>query len=717
MKSRSGIVACILVLCCSVALRAQVVRGRVVDSLTGAGVLGTHVVLVDDAGRSRFGVLADEHGNFVMNLQATGRYTLRAEMIGRRTVTSAPFDLTREARIDLTLQLPPEPIRLDALDVRALHRCQVRPAAGLATETVWEEARKALAVEATVRTEHLYRFNVTRYERTLDAEGRQVVKESASFKSRFSGDPFVSLPADQLATHGYVAEDADAFVLYGPNGDVLLSESFLDTHCLRLRRDAGRHPGQIGLEFAPAPGRRLPDVQGVLWLDQRSAELRTLEFGYTRLPRELPAGRYGGDVEFQRLPDGAFIVRSWQIWSPIVGRTNSMFSNQPLSREVLTGQFAEGGEVLSIIDRAGRTVQAAARATLIGEVRDSATGEPVAGAAVYLANTNYATVTDSVGQYRISDLPEGRYAVTFRQPLPAVHNWEPMPQPVELRRGHVTALSLVVPLAVPYLLTKAEMAWRDSAAALPALPPDDAVLAAWLASKGFTERLRQERDRASMTSFQIRSSGARTITDLLRLVKGVAVHDFSSGGQELRLAGGGDRGQNCALEVFLNGAPVRFGLDNRSFALDSLLAVTSLNGLELYDALESPVATATGCGALLLWSWRDRERVEAPFVGVVSGRVLDESRAPVAGVRVSIGSASTVLTDAAGNFLVPALVPGVYDLHTELVGRTGPVQPLTVRALGVTRIDVPWQRVPHATVVRHRAASRRTSLRRPHPLR
>ena len=57
-------------------------------------------------------------------------------------------------------------------------------------------------------------------------------------------------------------------------------------------------------------------MKGVLWLDERTSELRAVEYGYTRIPDGVDNERIGGTVEFLKLPSGAWIVHQWQIRMP-----------------------------------------------------------------------------------------------------------------------------------------------------------------------------------------------------------------------------------------------------------------------------------------------------------------------------------------------------------------------------------------------------------------
>jgi Carboxypeptidase regulatory-like domain len=444
---------------------AQAVRGRVLDEGTSSPVIGAHVILMDSAGTPSFSTLTNDLGVFVLQVPAAGRYRVRVEMIGRRTVDSGMFGADGPDVANITVTLPREPVRLAGLDVRASQKCQVRPSSGLPTQTVWDEARKALSVEAAVREQRLYRFDISRFTRELEESGRRVVNEQAKYVSRFSGDPFVSRPAEQLVAEGYSEPDGEDFIFYGPNGTVLLSDPFLDTHCFYLRRDRD-HRGEIGLAFEPVRERKLTDVEGVLWLNEQTAELRSLEFTYTNTPPQLPPAKRGGEATFQRLPNGAFIVREWSIRSPIFQRTESSFGGQRVGGEHIVGYYVDGGEVINIIDRTGRIVDASPRAVLAGIVYDSTTAAPLDSANVTLVGTNYAGRTDAQGRFRIVNLPPGVYSVGFSHARTNSWRWTPPPVEVELKRGAITEVELGIPKAGPPLVLITDASRRDSLAAI-----------------------------------------------------------------------------------------------------------------------------------------------------------------------------------------------------------------------------------------------------------
>ena len=443
---------------------AQTVRGRVLDAGTRAPVVGAHVQLLDAAGQRRTSVLTNAEGAFRLGAGTAGRYGVRIEMIGRRTLEPGALDVAAGQTLDLVFELPLAPITLEALDVRSAQQCEVRPDAGALTQTVWEEARKALSIESAVRSQGLYRFGIERFVRELDPDRRRVLSQDVRAVSRFTGDPFQSRPAAELIEHGFFESRADGDWLYGPNGDVLLSDVFLDTHCFFLRRDNDR-PGQIGLGFEPVRGRRIADINGTLWLDEKSAALKHLEFTYVNLPGSLPRGERGGYAEFLQLPDGAFIVRAWAIHSPRVEIVQSRFGERAVGAERIIAIHEDGGEVMRIEDVQGRTLRDATRGVVTGEVWDSVTGGPLVGAQVWLVDTNIGATTGATGRFRIPNLSPGTYRISFRHERLEALGWSPEPVEINVVIGMPSEIRFVVPKSAELSVASTDVARLDSIAA------------------------------------------------------------------------------------------------------------------------------------------------------------------------------------------------------------------------------------------------------------
>lgn len=168
-----------------------------------------------------------------------------------------------------------------------------------------------------------------------------------------SGSPYRSLAAGSLAQTGYVRPAPENTWEYrAPDAEVLMSDSFLDTHCFQVVPAPADEPGMVGLGLEPVPGREVPDIEGVLWLDAESGALERLDFRYVNLPFEQGRDwdQIGGRVEFERLETGLWIVRRWYIRMPLATRLRGPHWN--LTPDLVT-IIEQGAEVQSIIPGRG----------------------------------------------------------------------------------------------------------------------------------------------------------------------------------------------------------------------------------------------------------------------------------------------------------------------------------------------------------------------------
>ena len=326
----------------TVPLGAQAISGTLVEAETGAPVEGASVMLLSRDGEQLDWRLTNAAGRFDFQTPGPGTYLLRADRIGHARVLSDPIPIDRGVTVVYRLETPLEAIRLAGIEVRRSRRCEVRPAQGLSTATVWEEARKAL--EATSRTSILgvYRYMIRRYERELDARGRRVRNEqSRILRGQVLARPFRSLDVENLLENGFVRPDGEGNIYYAPDADVLLSDAFLDTHCMSLAEGDDEAEGLLGLRFEPTEDRGVPDIRGVLWLDPANAELQWLDYRYEFLDVRN-SERLGGRIRFHGLPDGTWIVREWYIRMPLL----QAYSGRRRPR--LIGLKEEGGVVLRV---------------------------------------------------------------------------------------------------------------------------------------------------------------------------------------------------------------------------------------------------------------------------------------------------------------------------------------------------------------------------------
>jgi hypothetical protein len=162
---------------------------------------------------------------------------------------------------------------------------------------------------------------------------------------------------------------------------------------------------RVGLSFRPVNSRAPADVQGVLWVDPDSRELRELEFTYTGLQLRGPAA--GGTMHFTRLESGLLVDDLWtlqhsyeQARPPGAQRTGVTNAAMRGIRPGTTLRVG-GGFVLTDSARVRRF------AVLAGLVR--AGTEPAGATTVDVLGGGQKAVTDSTGSFLFRDVLPGTY--------------------------------------------------------------------------------------------------------------------------------------------------------------------------------------------------------------------------------------------------------------------------------------------------------------------
>ena len=425
-------------------ISAQVVHGQVVDSTSGMPVAKGFVVLLDPRGSEVVRSLSSADGRFTLRAPAPGSYQLRSERIGFRASESEFLTLAEGETVDFTLQVAQLPVRLDAVVVAGSGSCNVNPAEGGNTILIWEEIRKALAATVWGDEQELFHYRQYTYQRALNHRRNRKIDETLTTKSGVADPPFRSVPAEQLARDGYIAEREDGTWYYLPDAQTLLHSDFLSTHCFHVVRDEDERPGQVGLAFEPTSDRTLPDVEGTLWLDEESSELSELEARHTRIPYDVRDSRIGGNVRFLMLPSGAWIVREWQIRVPRIDVTENPRYARGHRGEVV-GFTDTGGEVFEVTTRDGTPVYEAQAANVAGSVFDSTSAGPLKGALILVVGTDFRTITDSGGLFELALPLDGQYSLTLDHPRLDSVAAENQTVTVDIERGRKTETAFSVP--------------------------------------------------------------------------------------------------------------------------------------------------------------------------------------------------------------------------------------------------------------------------------
>lgn len=424
-----------------VALRAspaQVVSGAVITDNGGAPVPGAIVLLTSATGARLSGTLTDEQGRFRLTLPAPGTAGLRVDVVGYRSQVVAPFRVDSGATVTRDIRFRFERTALPAVAVTATSRCE--PVSGETGDAprLWAEARKTLEASRLAVLESRFRIALRRYDRTVSLPD-SVLRTSRSWTQRaVSSNPFETLPPDVVARAGFSIERDSARYYYAPDAAVLLSDDFVAGHCFGTRR--GGPAGTIGLTFRPQQARGRIDIDGTLWLDSASAELRSLEYRYVPAVGRPAVG--GGYVAFGRYPSGLWGVQRWAIRLPVLRVLESRRRpDGALGRFVdtlVTAFREEGGELVT-----GAVASSGARLT--GLVFDSTSGLPLAGATITVEGLGVTVTTDSTGTFVADSLEEGDVRVRAWHPRLDSLGLSLPPASVRLRRSGESTASFAVP--------------------------------------------------------------------------------------------------------------------------------------------------------------------------------------------------------------------------------------------------------------------------------
>jgi hypothetical protein len=454
MSARPGVtaldgatwVAIILALAIPRLASAQTVVGTVMEANSERPLAASWVALLDPEGDVVTATLADEEGRFVLASPESGWFSLLVRRVGYHDTRSEAFELGEGDVARPTVRSAVRAVSLDGIRVDATKACSAAMGGDPQVSTLWSEARKGLEIVDWAEATEVFRYHVSEERMVLDASDLTVTAlREQPRRGVYARGPYISRPAAELASDGYVRPVPDApeeWEYFAPDAGVLLSGSFLDTHCFRIAAESDDR--RVGLQFEPIEGRSLPDIQGVLWFDRASAEPMYLEYRYVGLP--FDAGDWpavGGRVEFDRLANGVWYVPSWYIRMPLEA------DPPPAGRGELTLRSLSqtGARVLRVETAAGAPVSEVLGATLAGVVTDRSTGRPIGGALVEIEASDHRTTTVDDGIYRLQGLPPGTFLVRVEHPVLEALGLEPVRVPTVLEEGRGRRMDIEVGLS------------------------------------------------------------------------------------------------------------------------------------------------------------------------------------------------------------------------------------------------------------------------------
>ncbi len=617
-------------------LGAQVVQGRLVDATSERPVEGAMISIVAPSGDPVASTLSNAVGLFMLTAPTPGTYTLRAERIGFSSAYSHDIRLAAGDTVIHRMETRFEPVALEGISVEGEKRCEVRPEEGRATAVVWDEARKALEAAAWTQEKKGYTYRILNLRRRLGPEGRKVREEDRSWLTGFAKNPITSRPAPELVERGFARqlEDGD-WMYYAPDARVLLSDAFLDTHCMSLRNGEDQRAGLLGLHFEPIEGQRTPDIAGTLWLDPTTSELRRLDYRYVNVERLLDNAslneHVGGDVVFRSLPNGSWIVQEYRIRMPLIARQGRPGQYQRVA--TLTALQEESGLVRRVQNEDGETILSTDLGTITGTVVDSTGTEALEGAVVRVEGTGRSDRTDESGRFWIGELQDGDYRVTYTHRYLDALGYRPEPRSVEVQQGEVTTLRFETPSRGEALALTCQQEWEDS------LPEDIEVGAVF-------GTVREQEDGPP--------------------VGGANVQLFWS-----------EWGFNALVEETAMGARIvkdykisenRWGADVKAdesgvYSVCGVPTLQPIKAVATWGPLQSDTVVVTIENSYV------EQNLALPFAttAVVEGQVVDfGSGEPLAGARVSLpGEELATTTDSAGRFRFGNVPGGLHPLAVQ----------------------------------------------------
>jgi hypothetical protein len=415
---RRSVQAALLVACALSPAGAQTLRVRLLDEVSSQPLRGALVSAIAANGTTTPAVLSSADGVALVQVPEAGRYRVLVRRIGNRPFTSA--ELLAGGTVDpiVTLTVPTRPVILATIKVTARGSCDARaesPAPD--AEPLWQEVRKALESSLLSRSQmHVITSAVT-VDRWVGLDGRQERVDTTA-RGLTGSRPFRAQTPARLEHEGYVTgASSSGYDFYAPDEVTLLADNFTKLHCV-WQTDSVRRDGPatlLGLGFEPRSNIRVGEIQGTIWVDSASSELRRVEFAYVHAPLPVEAKGIGGFVEFCHGASGVWIVCSWVIRMPRwrVSYVDRSVASRSLG--IKLGGYAEVGGTATILEETA-SLPASVPRSISGRLFDSLTTQPLAGAHVHLKEPKRDMFADDSGRFRFDSVGAGVHMVTADYP-------------------------------------------------------------------------------------------------------------------------------------------------------------------------------------------------------------------------------------------------------------------------------------------------------------
>lgn len=341
----------LLTLCAPGTTAAQELRGTVLQPGGGLPASGVVVVMLD-ASRSDSIVartVTGDRGFYSLKAPAARPVTVRVLRVGFLPMTVGTYRLEANETRTERIELEDNRVALATFTIREKGQCESRPQASLLVAQLFEQARTALLSSTSEISGEHAQADVVNFVRNEDKFGRVVGDVRREEVTGPSGRPYGSAPASMLAKSGYLLEENGRTMLWAPDAEVLISDSFVRAHCFFLVESEDANSSSIGLGFRPVKfDRNRVDVRGTLWMNRKTAELQHLEFEYEPLHPDYRRLNIGGRVGYKQTANGSWFVSDWSIRMP---RESKFLLSPNRTRPfgyTLMGVQTVGGEVSSL---------------------------------------------------------------------------------------------------------------------------------------------------------------------------------------------------------------------------------------------------------------------------------------------------------------------------------------------------------------------------------
>ncbi|MBY0489906.1 MAG: carboxypeptidase regulatory-like domain-containing protein [Gemmatimonadaceae bacterium] len=389
------------------------VRGTVVDSATAAPVPAAVVTLLDASSATLVRTLTNDRGQYRL-LRPAEATQMRVVRLGfePQTVPLAQAKGRPEGGYTLDVRLAPFARALQGVDVVAARGCEQRGNQGAAF-VLLDAARAGLLATEVAREKDPPRLVVLRFERLLDGDGietvRQTVRVDSSEQATVSFSA-VQTAADFLAT-GFRGGRAGDYMFFSPDAGVILDERFQAGYCFSVAAADANRATQVGLRFTPATRKAgRVDIDGTLWIDTVARALSEITFRYVGVEPLAEGLGAGGRIGFRSLPNGVPFIDRWQLRmvdAPATDPADPRPGPAFIVRET-------GGELAEARWPDGRVWHAP-----LGSVHITAVGagsRPAAGVVLRLAGTEYLATTNADGRASMQNLLPGPYRLVVDDP-------------------------------------------------------------------------------------------------------------------------------------------------------------------------------------------------------------------------------------------------------------------------------------------------------------